>query len=456
MMYRYRAVLKISVLVFSLLCCDRHDPKPEQGKIQLDDTLLSLPEAVSAPAQSGSHGGDNESAAAARISEQAVLDEIAAIYNPVRDTYNPLAAEAIAFTQDLLKSIQTSIFSNQLLMDILDKTGIILWTSDSGSEKIQVSALEQGYVIELWEEPGSWVKVLDMRFTKEQQRYAGTIYARDLKGDAYGSPLYRLTFDTEDPGRGHLMELRAANLDSGDASQDSAKNIPAALWLEVSQDNSTFYMSGNISYTNVAVAEGSAFYPYLMSILSGGKDFVDGETSVAANYIYRGAVVRADNRGAVDLALAPASDNSTDGLFESWSVAALYREAIAEWIRAGTLDGEALTEVLNRILSRADSDITVSPDSTTQEIFDALEDIKSHLADRSANTDDIDNILFIVQLGNPGYFDAQSGFIGNNDIRTPLWAAVIPAYDHLPVLPAAALADSAHTLTMPDDTGPGF
>lgn len=453
-MYRYRAILIFSVIVFSLLCCDRDAPPPEQEKIRLDDTLFSLPEAVSAPAQSGAHGGDNESAAAARITEQAVLNEIAALYNPVRETYNPLAAEAIGITRELLSSIQSTVFSDQFLMNLLQKAGVIFWTSDNASEKIQVSTQEEGYVIELWRHTDSWSKVLDMRFTKKQKRYTGTIFVRDTqKCDVYRAPLYRLSFDTGDSGRGHLMELRAVNLDT---LQDSVNNIPTALWLEVSQDNSTFYMAGNIRYTNVSIAEESAFYPYLMSILNGPDDFLDGHTNVAANYIYRGAVVRADNRGAVDLALVPASDNSTEDLFDTWSIAALYREAIAEWIRSGTLDGEPLTAILNRILDQTDSDITISSASTTQEIFDALKDIKSRLEDRRFDAGDIDNILFIVELGNPGYFNAQSGFIGNNDIRTPSWASGVPSFDNISVLPPAALGETVYSITMPEDRDPDF
>ena len=85
-------------------------------------------------------------------------------------------------------------------------------------------------------------------------------------------------------------------------------------------------------YTNVTIEEQSEFYTYFMTVLNGGEPFVPGTTVVNANYIYRGAVDRDENRGAVDLALVPAANDEVTTIFTDYSMGRIYKESIAAYL----------------------------------------------------------------------------------------------------------------------------
>ena len=48
----------------------------------------------------------------------------------------------------------------------------------------------------------------------------------------------------------------------------------------------------------------------------------------------------------------------------------------------------------------------------------------------------------------------ESGFLGTDKVRRPLWADEAPTFDHLEVFSAAAVANG--DIAMPDDEEPDF
>ncbi len=448
-------LLVLCVTTFFIISCisDPGDP-PETREINLDKALLDLPSAVNAP-QSGSDPGQGSRSIIVHTAEDTALAVIGTIYNPVRDVYNPLASEIIRFTNQLIAEMDTSLFSNDQVIDTLKSDGVVELTFDDQSQKARMTLDNATYTVESWKKiQNAWLKILDIRFSKNSGRYVGTIHARDEQLDAVHRPEFRIDFDTSDPEVGQVMELRVINLDYDDPAvteEWESFNIPHKLWLKATQDDNSFYIAANVFYRNIYL-NGDQFTPYLMSVLNDNEPYIPGVTRVDANYIYRGAVNVGLNVGAVDLALVPEDTEDTGTIFSLYSMATIYKEAVAAWVK----DNATIIEGLNFILDEVGAGFQISADSGVDEIFSALTLAGQYFEEQGYSDETIDAVLFVVQLTNPGYFDSVSGFVGNDSIRRPLWADAVPAYEFLKVRSAAEISSDTFTVVMPDDVGPDF
>ncbi len=448
-------------LMFVFSCFPR-PPQDDYEEINLDKALLDLPQAVNAPEASSRRLGHLSRSA---VGEGEIIDSLKYIFNPVRDTYNPLAAEAIRFTRLLLADISEAIFQNKDIMRSLHEEGLVELTyeEEDTTHKARLTKNGSSYAIEAWKIlEDTWFKFLDLRFAKEGERYYGTIYTREEMLDADIRPEYRFDFDTQNPTVGHSMQLSAVNLNQQAPATDTPAektNIPTKLWLNAQSDNETFYIAGNVYYENINIETDSDFYTYFMSVLNEMEQFIPGVTVVNGNYIYRGAVDLFNDRGAIDLALVPEAVTGSESIFTDYSIGKIYEEAIAEWIRNETVDNSTVTlvQAVNLLLAVAKSDVRISAESSTEEIMTALEIVLEYLDSiRDPDARQISDILFIVQIVNPGYFDSENGFVGNDEIRRPDWADTIPGYETLQVKSAAEVSSDNFTVVMPDDENPDF
>ncbi len=447
------------VLILLSLSCRQQGENPESEEISFDKVLVTLPEAVNAPDGNGQTGEEGTPPVKTTVDD--MLESIRNIYNPVRDWYNPLAAAAIDQTNLLLQEIEKNIFQNPDLMKIIYAEGVFEHTDDNATQKGRITYNENTYRVEFWISlEQTWLKHLDVEFTKEGERYFGRIFIREQQANPENRPEFRIDFDTRDPSlQQQVMELRIVNLDYDDPAVDDFTedyNIPTKLWLKARQDNETFYSAANVYFKKLHQEENSDFYPYFMTILNNGDPYVYGSTLVNANYIYRCAVDLVADRGAVDLALVPEAIDETATIFADYSIGHIYKEAFAEYIRKDAIDDTPLTELMNIMLTQAGSNIELSETSTTEEIFEALVVIQEYYEKQGEDTEAFDTLLFIVKLVNPGYFDAQTGFVGNDEILAPEWSSDVPAFADFELLSAADVAGDNFTVVMPDDGPPDF
>jgi len=191
---------------------------------------------------------------------------------------------------------------------------------------------------------------------------------------------------------------------------------------------------------------------YIMDQLYDGT-YIPGTTVINANYIYSGAVNLANGNGAVSLALVPESDNSTSEVLDNYSVGKIYKEAIAEGIREATDtgSGKRLIQIINEILTQAEKNL-ISEASSTDDIFTALGQVKDYLGED--DNEALDEILFVVKLVNPGYFEEENGFPGNNLINTPAWAVTIPDFYSFSMKSAKEVSGESFVFERPDDNPP--
>ncbi|MCP4713995.1 MAG: hypothetical protein GY868_02670 [Deltaproteobacteria bacterium] len=445
-------------LLLPLACIPDSGPGPQEAEeIQLDRALLSMPQSVSRP-QTASRPtpapGDNAS------SPRGTFGALADIYNPVREWFNPLANKALNFSRNLLQNMTDNIFSNKQLMQRLSDVGLVELTFDKDTQKARITRRDSTFELELWViDSGVWLKHLNAVFVKNDTRLRGTVYVLDDTAGSGPQPLYRIEFDTEDPELGHIMELRATDLDYDDpdlAAYEDDYNIADRLWLKAYQKDDIFSIAANVYFKNIDIEREADFYPYVMKILNDGSPYVFGRTTVTANYIYRGTVEVIPDRGAVELALTPAAQTETDYVFSDYSIGSIYREAISNWIKSAVEDNVPLTTLLNTILEDTGSDLVLSDASPTDDIFNALSTIKDYFAARGESIQSINDILFIIKLQNPAYFDAESGFVGNDLIRRPDWADNLPVFDQINVLSSAEVSSDSFLFTMPGSANPDF
>ena len=71
--------------------------------------------------------------------------------------------------------------------------------------------------------------------------------------------------------------------------------------------------------------------------------------------------------------------------------------------------------------------------STTDEVFTVLVDFQTTLGPGESN--ELDNILFVVLLTNPAHFDNQfdESFVGTADLDPPVWASELPVVTPLEI-----------------------
>ena len=108
-----------------------------------------------------------------------------------------------------------------------------------------------------------------------------------------------------------------------------------------------------------------------------------GTDSVKVSYIYCGFVDIETNHAGVSLALVLQSVTTVDTVCTTYSIGELYKRSIANWFRSD-LDTQDVSPqkpiaVLNSMLADAGSNLTITTDSIPDQIFTALESIKSYL-----------------------------------------------------------------------------
>jgi hypothetical protein len=337
--------------------------------------------------------------------------------------------------------MQTHIFDNEAAMTLLDSGEALQSTDAEAGEKWQVTESGGTYTVENWQQlsDDSWKKILHMTVNVDGG-YSGTIYACvGEEADDYPMTI-KVVYDTADATLGQVTELEAVGMEAmADATQTT--NIPSKLWLKASQKDGVFNVAADVYYTDVQLHDGEAIGPYVDEVIGTGTD-------INGAYVYRGVVDVETNKGKVALALTPEAQDDAATIFETWSMAEIYKQAVAEWIKAdGTL--------ISNINTIADPDIDA--DSSADDVFAALVDVADHFEAQGSQDAELLGILFVTKLTNPGYFDGTqpSAFVGTNDLKTPSWAADIPqAYGlDIEVTPNTIAQLS---LTMPGDPQPGF
>lgn len=426
------------VLFFSfLLSCNGF-----QKEISLSKVILDLPSAISAPEARQDRR---------EIGPGVILYTIKKLYSPIRDEFNPLAAQALDYTKNILFIIDENIFHNRAIMAKINRDNLFeTELNDNGTEGwLRVSKDENTYIVELWQKSGSdWNKVLYVEFTLSNTVYTGTLYTALPVQGSEQDVLYKIDFNTAD-ACGHSMAVSIINLEYG---ENYAENIPSRIWLKVCQSGNAFYAAGNRYTLNVDMGHDLGFRDEVMDLLYDG-DYVAGTTVVNANYIYTAAVDLAGGNGAASVALVPETDNSTTEMFDIYSVGHIYKEAVAEWIK-NTTDPD-LVQIINTVLDEA-GQTSITENSDTDTIFEALKQVKDYLEGQDKDHETLDGILFVVQLVNPGYFEKESGFIGNDLINTPDWAEDIPDFYPFTIKSAAALAGDEFSFEIPDENPPAL
>jgi len=418
----------------------------------LGDALLGFPAALAEPSATFSYVTESFSIKTTPADITGYLDYL---YRPVRSTYNPLAAQAIGFVDNLLEGVETNIFGNQVVMAALADTGEWASYNQAETEAYRVTQSALTYTVEIWKTvDAQGLKILDLEFTDTGSNYRGTAIAVSDTLGLSERPTYQVDFDTADAVLGKYVELRAVNIQP----VTSAANIPRKLWLKAWQDGDGFFVSANIHYVQVDIETTSPFRTQFMEQL--GAPAAD----VQASYIYRGAVDVTTDHGGVSLGLVPASVGTTDTatLFTDYSIGAIYKTAIAAWIRTNptittSTGDQALITVINDILVFYGQDaLAINTGSNEADIFTALQAVKAILDGGGASSADLDAILFVVKVVNPGYYDGTAGFVGTEELGKPSWAADVPALSGDVGVSAAAIADAAFTVTMPPPAHPDF
>jgi len=409
-----------------------------QEQITLSKVILDLPSAINAPESRENKKG---------VSAATIFNTISLLYSPIRDEFNPLAAQALDYTKNIFFLIDENIFHNRPVMAKINRDNLLETDfDDNGTEgRLRISKNESTYTVELWQKNDTaWDKALYVEFTLTNTVYTGTLYtALPVQGSAE-KILYKIDFNTADVC-GHSMVISIINLEY---AENGSENIPSRIWLKVCKSGNRFYAAGNRYSLNVNIGRDMDFSNEVMDQLYDGE-YVPGTTVVNANYIYTAAVDLTSGNGAASVALVPETDNRTAEIFDIYSVGNIYREAVAQWIK-NTTDPD-LIQIINDILTDA-GEVLISKDSSTNAIFEALQQVKEYLGEQSDET--LDGILFVVQLVNPGYFSGESGFTGNDLINTPSWAADVPNFYPFPILSAAALAADAFLFAIPDENPP--
>lgn len=397
----------------------------------LADSLVSFPDSLA---------GDTTSAqvqSASTVEPQAdataTLDYVDYVYTPVRDAYNPIAQSAIDFVAETLQSLEENVLSNGFLMNRLDNQGVISGYEENDTRAWRVTKDEgEIYTVELWAQTdGVWTKELHMDVESSGEGWKGTIVARGGDNDSGNRPLYEVVFDANDPDRGKITTLRAVDLQSYDAADPQrSENVPTKLWMEAFEAEDTFSVNAAINYTHIDIEDASPFREEFLDVIE--NDGSDGFTSsnLVASYVYQGIASLTADRGAVSLALVPSNVDSNESIFTDFSYGSIYTQAIGDWTRTNpNVDdaGENLINAVNWYLARAGNPVPdISTASTDAEVFAAFEAIRDWADSAGEDTSDLDAILFVVEVVNPGYY-ISTGFVGTAALETPSWAGELAA-----------------------------
>lgn len=422
---------------------------PAGSSVDVSGVLVSIPSAI-----------NNSSASRGVLSGQTVtvedqlLADVQPIYNPIREHYNPIAQDVIDFADQLIAAVQTHIFDNEGAMTLLDGGEALQSTDSSAGEKWQVEKSGGTYTVENWQQlsDDSWKKILHMTVNVDGG-YSGTIHAC-VGDEADDYPMtIKVVYDTADATLGQVTELWAVGMEAmADASETN--NIPTKLWLKASQKAGVFNVAANVYYTQVKLHDGEAIGPYVDAVLGTGTD-------INGAYVYRGVVDVDTNKGQVALALTPEDQNDATTIFDTWSMAEIYKQAVAEWI----LDPNSywddqqtttLLDAINNVLSNAGK-ATIADTATPGEVFIGLQDLYDVVSQDGDPDADLLGILFVTKLTNPGYFDGTqtSAFVGTNDLKKPTWAAEIPQ-DYGLDIEVTPKTIAELSVTMPGDAQPSF
>ncbi len=409
---------------------------PGGSSVDVSDVLVDIPSAINNPnASRGVLSGQTLTV------EEELLADVQPIYNPIREHYNPIAQNVIDFADQLIAGVQTHIFGNEGAMALLDGGEALQSTDSSAGEKWQVTETGGTYTVEHWKtiSDDSWKKIIHMTVNTESG-YSGTIHACvGSEADDYPMTI-KVTYDTADATLGQVTELEAVGMEAmADASETN--NIPSKLWLKASQKDGVFNVAANVFYTNVVLHDGEDIGPYVTDVIGTGTD-------INGAYVYRGVVAVDTNKGQVSLALTPDDQDEAGTIFDTWSMAEIYKQAVAEWIK----DDGTLIDDINTI-----ADPAIHGTSTTEEVFAALVDVADYFEAHGSQDPELLGILFVTKLTNPGYFDgdASSVFVGTEEINKPEWAADVPQTYELDI-EVTPTAISELSVTMPGDAQPSF
>jgi hypothetical protein len=435
------------------------------------ETVSGLAESlVSFPASLANDGSSSQRAQSfspmATGDPSTVIEYVDYVYRPVRDSFNPLAQAAIDVTNQLLASVEESVLSNSEVMGVLEAQGVISGYNDDNTEAYKVELdTESGtdvYTVQIWDTSGDTAqKTLHMTFQESGEGYKGELTIRDTSANAEEGEIYNVQFDANDAEFGKVTEVRGVNLESDDPNDsDDDQNIPTKIWVKAFEKDSKFYVNANIHYTQIQIEDQTAFGSYFMDELENGRT----DSNVVASYIYQGIAGTTEDQGAVSLALVPSNESDDTDVFAEHAYGEIYKRAIGNWVRDNPEieSGVFLIPTINDILFQVSNPQVSSIDDQTSDddIFTALGEVRDYLASGGSSTTDLDAVLFVVDVVNPGYYSSEAGFVGTDTLNKPSWADELtgtsdPFVGDIEVS-AGDIAATDFTVTMPEPASPDF
>lgn len=436
--YAGRAAL-LSVVLMMLASCGWFGGDNEPA---LGDALIKMPEALT-PAGGGTAAVQSRAADA----EQAVFDHVQSLFTPVRDAYNALAYDAIEFTRQMLEQIDQGVFADETIMDYLEANGAIVFWNAEESAVTEVTRSDDGitYTVRTWVKVSEvWTKNMEIELDRAGDHLAGVVIVRGESSADESRPIYQIDFDNADPSRDGALttEVRAVNLAYGlleDDEPDNDMNRADKLWLLAYQNDSTFQIAANVFYLDVEVEDDPEFGQYYMPVLNNGQvdPYTHGAPGVHGCYSYIGAFLDSEDesRGKLNLALVPANYTGTESIFDEYSVAATYAEAVGNYVRD---PGGEIQSPINAFLAyhrdelqTPDTPADVDTETSTEDVFTVIEFVEANLADGDDGKELLQELLFVTRLTNPAYFDASEAdsFVGTQDLRSPDWADDLPEFE---------------------------
>ncbi|MFP4362718.1 MAG: hypothetical protein ACLFR1_02485 [Spirochaetia bacterium] len=431
-------IILLSIMVFS--CSDSpfgpgdDTTTDETSQLDISNVLLEIPSTFSS--YQSTRSGDS-------AGEETVLDHVQYIYNPVRNTYNVIASRAIDVVDAYLDAVDANILSIPSTMDALEESGEISGPmeeldANGNSQTYYISKTDNTYQVIIssvfdTQDGERELRNTQIDFTKEEERIYGTVSVRTPVLLPEERVEYQIDFDTADPDYGQVIELTVTSLDNDSDNSSKTENIPTRLWLKAYQLENIFYIAGTVYYTDVIVEEDSPYQDIFMSELDPDGTWASGDAPISAGiYTYQGAADVSDpdaTSGLVNLATVPFHYTGTD-VFTQYSMGALYKRVIAEWIKSDTETDmndteegvQTVLEIVNNALSAYESTISISDTSENDQVFSALQELYTFL-DNDENQDpgDLGIIIAVTKITNPGYFGHDS-FVGTEDLARPSWA----------------------------------
>ncbi|NBC28570.1 MAG: hypothetical protein GVY29_01095 [Spirochaetes bacterium] len=423
------------------------------------DALVQFPESLTKSSTSSQM--QSLASVVPQATDAEVIDYVGYVYAPVREHYNPIAQGAIDFTVEMLTAVEDNILSNGVIMNRLDNQGEVSGYEDGETSAYRVTKpAADTYTVELWaQSDGAWQKNIDLTIEPSGDGWKGTIIARNTDDPAKNT-LYQVDFDENDADFGKVTELRAVDLEVYDADDpERDENVPTKLWIQAFEKDDTFSVNAAVNYTHVDIEDSSDFGDLFLAEIDGGETTEDG---IVASYIYQGVASLTEDQGAVSLALVPGNVDDNSTIFDTYAYGEIYKRAIGNWVRTNPElePGVSLIPAINAYLDLAGNPVAdISDSSTDDEVFAALEAIRDWADAQGEDTSDLDAILFVVEVVNPGYY-TSTGFVGTAQLATPDWAAdLADSQDDFTgsvEVTAAGIAADDFTVTMPEPVAPNF